>query len=118
MQVQLTRDGKKNVVLMVWGQAEDSTEPFVVVRPSDVQDSPAALKLDQIQFAVEKDARVQIGFADDGLILPVEGRGLLNYYQFDSIQPSTPGQALWVSATGTGAFHLVLDCTKMERWHE
>ena len=113
MQAKLTRDGKKNVVLMVWGEVEDGVGPTEVLHPDHIQDGATGFKLDQILYTIESGVRVRLGWSEDGLILPVEGRGLLNYYAFDSIPPSSPGQGLWVSATGTGAFHLVLDCTKM-----
>lgn len=112
MKVKITRDGKKNVVAMVWGKGTDG-KSISVLDPATLQDAPPGIKLDQIQYTIEAGTTVFLGWADDGSILPVEGRGLLNYYQFDSLQPTTPGQALWVSARGNGAFHLVLDCTKM-----
>lgn len=110
MKTKITRDGKKNVVVMAWGRGE-SHHP--VLRPEELQDAPPGLKLDQIQFAIESGTKVFLFWSDDELILPLEGRGLLNYYQFDSIQPSTPNQSLWVRVEGEGAFHLTLDCTKM-----
>ena len=111
MESRVTRDGKKNVVVMAWG--EGNLECTEVIRPSDLGDAPPGVKLDQIQFTVESGTKVYVGWSGDGRFLSVEGRGLLNYYQFDSLQPSTPGQNLWISVVGEGAFHLVLDCTKM-----
>ena len=113
MQVKLTRDGKKNVVLMVWGEVDEELQQTEVLHPDGIKDGATGLKLDQIVYTIESGVKVRLGWSEDGLILPVEGRGLLNYYAFDSIPPSSPGQGLWVSATGKGAFHLVLDCTKM-----
>ena len=113
MQAKLTRDGKKNVVLMVWGEVDGEIESTEVLHPDKIQDEAKGFKLDQVLYSIESGVKVRLGWSEDGLILPVEGRGLLNYYAFDSIPPSSPGQGLWVSATGKGAFHLVLDCTKM-----
>lgn len=110
MKTKITRDGKKNVVVMVWGTGDGAQQ---VLSPSTLQDSPPGLKLDQIQFTIESGTKVFLSWSADGLILPLEGRGLLNYYQFDSIQPSTPNQGLEIQVVGEGAYHLVFDCTKM-----
>lgn len=110
MKARITRDGHKNVVMMVYGVG-DAEE--TVLRVADVQNNATGLKLDQIQFSVEGGTRIMLGWEQDGLILPLEGRGLLNYYQFDSLQPTSPGQGLVVNVTGGGAYHLVLDLTKM-----
>ena len=114
---QITRDGSKNVVVVVQGKVVDSQEAVEVLKVGDVTNNPVAYKLDQVVFAVEKDVKVQVGWSKDGAFLPVEGRGLLNYYSFDSLHANTPGQSLTISASGTGLFHIVLDCTKVERWH-
>jgi hypothetical protein len=114
MQFKITRDGGKNAVVMVWGEiAEESDTRTIIVSPSDLGSNPPAMKLDQVQHTVESGLKIRLGWSADGLILPVEGRGLLNYYQFDSLNASTSGQSLWISSKGTGAFHLVLDLTKI-----
>lgn len=112
MKTKITRDGKKNVVVMVFGEVDGSDEA-TALHIDHVQDDLTGFKLDRIVYSIEGGVKVRLAWSDDGLIMPLEGRGLLNYYDFDSIQPSTQGQALKVKATGTGAFHLVLDCTKM-----
>lgn len=114
MQFKITRDGGKNAVVMVWGEiTEESSIPTIVVSPGDLGGNPPAIKLDQVQHTVESGLKVRLGWSADGLILPIEGRGLLNYYQFDSLGASTPGQSIWISSKGIGAFHLVLDLTKI-----
>ena len=112
MKTKITRDGKKNVVVMVWGEVDEMDEAMAL-HIDHVQDDLTGFKLDRIVYAIEGGAKVRLAWSEDGVIMPLEGRGILNYYDFDSIQPSTQGQALMVNATGSGAFHLVLDCTKM-----
>ena len=112
VKTKITRDGKKNTVVMVWGEV-DGEETLTVLDPSTSPDRPQGFKLDQIQYSCEAGVKVRIGWSGDGLVVPVEARGLLNYYQFDSLQPSEKGESLWVNVKGNGAFHLVLDCTKM-----
>ena len=110
MERKITRDGAKNVVVMAWGQESDAEAPLHLISPADVK--AKQIKLDQIQFACERDVTLWLSWEDDGVILPIEGRGLLNYYQFDSLQPSHPAQALKLTAKGEGHFHLGLDFTK------
>ena len=112
MDIKVTRDGLKNVVVMVHGEVEDTLDQTVVIDPAALQHECKQVKLDQILYSVEGGLKVRIGWSEDGLLLPLEGRGLLNYYAFDSLQASSLGQKLWVSATGSGAFHLVFDMTK------
>lgn len=112
MDIRVARDGMKNVVVIVHGEVERELLETVVVNPALLNHGCTQLKLDQVQHSVEGGVKVRIGWSEDGMFLPLEGRGLLNYYQFDSLQPSSPGQKLWISATGTGAFHLVFDLTK------
>ena len=112
MEIKVIRDGMKNVVVVTHGEVEDALDQTVVVDPSSLQHDCRQIKLDQVQYSVESGLKIRIGWSEDGLFLPLEGRGLLNYYQFDSLQPSSTGQKLWVSAAGSGAFHLVFDMTK------
>lgn len=112
MKTKITRDGKKNVVVMVWGEV-DGKDACTALHIDHVQDDLTGFKLDRIVYAIEGGVKARLAWSDDGLIMPLEGRGILNYYDFDSIQPSTQGQSLGVDVTGSGAFHLVLDCTKM-----
>ena len=112
MKMRVARDGMKNVVVIASGEVEDSLDPTVVIDPSTLNHGCTQVKLDQVQYSIEGGVKVRVGWSEDGMFLPLEGRGLLNYYQFDSLQPSSPGQKLWVSATGSGAFHLVFDMTK------
>lgn len=112
MNLKIARDGMKNVVVIACGEVEDSMEQTTVVDPFKLNHECKQIKLDQIQYSIEGGVKVRIGWSEDGMFLPLEGRGLLNYYAFDSLQPSTAGQSLWVSATGSGAFHLVFDMTK------
>jgi len=110
--IKIARDGMKNVVVIVHGEAEGNLEQTVVVDPAALQHECRQIKLDQILYSVEGGLKVRVGWSEDGLFLPLEGRGLLNYYPFDSLQASSLGQKLWISATGSGAFHLVFDMTK------
>ena len=112
MDIKVTRDGLKNVVVMVHGEVEGSLDETVVIDPSTLQHECKQVKLDQILYSVEGGLKVRIGWSEDGTLLPLEGRGLLNYYPFDSLQASSIGQKLWISATGSGAFHIVFDMTK------
>lgn len=112
MDIKIARDGMKNVVVIVHGEAEGDLEQTVVVDPAALQHECRQIKLDQILYSVEGGLKVRVGWSEDGLFLPLEGRGLLNYYPFDSLQASSLGQKLWISATGSGAFHLVFDMTK------
>jgi len=112
VEIKVTRDGMKNVVVMVHGEVEDRLDQTVVVDPALLNNLCTQIKLDQILYSVEGGLRVRVGWSEDGVILPLEGRGLLNYYPFDSLQASSLGQRLWISATGSGAFHLVFDMTK------
>ena len=112
MDIKIARDGMKNVVVIVHGEAEGALEQTVVVDPSALQHVCRQIKLDQILYSVEGGLKIRVGWSEDGLLLPLEGRGLLNYYPFDSLQASSLGQKLWISATGSGAFHLVFDMTK------
>jgi len=110
--IKIARDGMKNVVVIAHGEVEGSLEQTVVVDPSALQHECRQIKLDQILYSVEGGLKIRVGWSEDGLLLPLEGRGLLNYYPFDSLQASSLGQKLWISATGFGAFHLVFDMTK------
>lgn len=112
MEIRVARDGMKNVVVMTWGEVEEKLEQTMVIDPTSLNHQCTQIKLDQVQYSIEAGVKVRVGWSEDGLVLPLEGRGLLNYYQFDSLPPSTPGQKLWISATGSGAFHLVFDMTK------
>lgn len=112
MDIKVTRDGLKNVVVMVHGEVEDTLDQTVVIDPAALQHECKQIKLDQILYSIEGGLKVRVGWSEDGLLLPLEGRGLLNYYSFDSLQASSLGQKLWISATGSGAFHLVFDMTK------
>jgi hypothetical protein len=112
MEIRVARDGMKNVVVMAWGEIEEGLEQTIVVDPSTLNHGCTQVKLDQIQYSIEAGVKVRVGWSEDGMVLPLEGRGLLNYYQFDSLQPSSSNQKLWISATGAGAFHLVFDMTK------
>lgn len=112
MDIKIARDGMKNVVVIVHGEAEGDLEQTVVVDPAALQHECRQIKLDQILYSVEGGLKFRVGWSEDGLLLPLEGRGLLNYYPFDSLQASSLGQKLWISATGSGAFHLVFDMTK------
>lgn len=112
MDIKIARDGMKNVVVIVHGEAEGNLEQTLVVDPAALQHECRQIKLDQILYSVEGGLKVRVGWSEDGLFLPLEGRGLLNYYPFDSLQASSLGQKLWISATGSGAFHLVFDMTK------
>lgn len=116
MKTKITRDGHKNVVVMVHGEiSEKGLSKTSVLDIKEMEGSPKGFKLDQIQYTVSKDVTIELGFSKDGFLLPIEGRGLLNYYPFDSLQPSSLGQSLWIrSAAKSGSFHLVLDCTKIE----
>jgi hypothetical protein len=110
--IKIARDGMKNVVVIVHGEAEGTLEQTVVVDPELLQHECRQIKLDQILYSIEGGLKIRVGWSEDGLFLPLEGRGLLNYYPFDSLQASSLGQKLWISATGSGAFHLVFDMTK------
>lgn len=111
MHSKVTRDGSKNVICVVNGEGE--SEEVVVLAPFSLQGSPSEIKLDKIVYAIEGGTKVRIGWSEDGMLIPLEGRGVLDYYSFESLQPSTRGQSIWVSVTGDGAYHLVLDCSKM-----
>lgn len=111
MKPKITRDGPKNVVVMINGTSEETGgEKVTVVTPKEVK--VRKLKLDQIHYAIEKDLRVYIGWSEDGPLLPLDGRGVLNYDAFDSLQPSSNDQGLWIMTKGEGLFHLVFDMTK------
>jgi hypothetical protein len=112
MEIRVARDGMKNVVVMANGEIEESLDRTIVIDPSTLNHGCTQVKLDQVQYAIEAGVKIRVGWSEDGMVLPLEGRGLLNYYQFDSLQPSSPGQKLWISAVGSGAFHLVFDMTK------
>jgi hypothetical protein len=112
VEIRVARDGMKNVVVMAWGEIEEKLDQTIVVDPSTLNHGCTQIKLDQIQYSIEGGVKVRVGWSEDGMVLPLEGRGLLNYYQFDSLQPSSPGQKLWVTATGSGTYHLVFDMTK------
>jgi hypothetical protein len=112
MDLRIARDGMKNVVVIAHGEVEKSLEQTVVVDPASLNHDCKQVKLDQVQFSIEGGVKVRVGWSEDGMFLPLEGRGMLNYYSFDSLQPTSMGQKLWITATGTGAFHLVFDMTK------
>jgi len=110
--IKIARDGMKNVVVIAHGEVKDALDETVVIDPAELQHECKQVKLDQVLYSVEGGLKIRIGWSEDGMFLPLEGRGLLNYYAFDSLQASGLGQKLWISAAGTGAFHLVFDMTK------
>lgn len=110
MKIKLARDGAKNLILLVYGMNDDKKKQ-TVFNPAQI--NIPGFKLDQILYSIEKDTTLRFGWEKDGVFLPLEGRGLLNYYQFDSLQPDTIGQSLWIQVNGVGAYHLALDLTKL-----
>jgi len=107
MHATLTRNGPKNVVVIVQGDGEGE----YTLHPKSLGGC-TSIKLDQIIYAIESGVKIRLAWTEDGVLLPLEGRGFLNYDSVESLQASSIGQGLTVQAQGSGVYHIVLDLTK------
>jgi len=108
--IELSRDGHKNVVYIVSGRKIPNGKPIQITDKSAMlPKEPEGLRLDSIEFAIESGTKIILGWHDDEYLLPLEGRGKLDFQWFDGIQ----GDDIHMTVTGEGVVFIVLDLSKI-----
>jgi len=67
MNIRVARDGMKNVVVMIYGEIEESLEQTVVIDPASLNHECSQIKLDQVQYSIEGGVKVRVGWSEDGM---------------------------------------------------
>jgi hypothetical protein len=109
LQIEMVRDGHKNVACVVSGETETSGERVQVTDVSSMNPRPRALRLDAVEFAVEGGVKCFLRWQGTAHVLPLEGRGKLDLEWFGGLS----GEEIHLETEGVGALFLVLDISKV-----
>jgi len=108
--VELSRDGHKNVVYIISGRKiKNNVDIQVTDKAAMRPKEPTGLRLDSVEFAVEAGTKIILSWHGDEYLLPLEGRGKLDFGWFDGIQ----GDDIHMTVTGDGVVFVVLDLSKI-----
>jgi hypothetical protein len=110
----IIHDGHKNVVVNVTGQAVlDIAQPVPVLELSSLQGPPKGVKIDSITFACEDKMTCLLWWGKDRLILPLAGRGRLDFEGDDGLQGRDDIYlTIWHETKRPKNFLLILNITK------
>ncbi len=83
----IVHDGHKNVVINVTGQAISAiAKPTAILELSKLQGPPKGMRIDSITFSLEDKLTCLLWWGEDKLILPLSGRGRLDFEADDGLQ--------------------------------
>jgi len=110
MQIEMTRDGHKNVVYIVSGTIDAKSEKKYHITSIDVLDPrPSAIRLDNLIYAVEDGLKAFLKWQGTDHIVPLEGRGRLLFEDMGGLS----GVDIDLEVKGVGALFLMLDISKL-----
>lgn len=107
-QIDMTRDGHKNVVYIVSGEVKKDTMSHVTSVES-LSPKPQSLRLDNIIYAVEDGLKAFLRLQGTGHVIPLEGRGRLLFEDMGGLI----GNDIDLETRGIGTLFLMLDISKM-----
>ena len=110
LNIELSRDGHKNVVYIVSGRKINNDGPLQLTNREDMHPiTPRSLRLDAVEFSIEQGTKCILSWNDEAYLLPIEGRGKLDFGWFDGIQ----GDEIYLNVIGDGVVFIVLDLSKI-----
>ena len=118
-------DGKKNSIILVTGiLSKNKLEEEITIPLKSLDETPDYIKIDLLTFAIQSGILCTLWWENDfdnEFILPLEGRGFLNFTSFGGLQnPKSEGHTGClvikinkIDQQQEGHFMLLLDLTKV-----